>query len=262
MKKELFKKLLKVQQNLKPITETGRNKYQGYKYATAVDVIEPVKATCNQFGLFLYLDVIESNIEPGRASCKIRLTVVDSDTGESLDITSVGYAEDYSFKENRPTGDKAIYKAITGATKYAIRSMFVLPSTDDPEVPQQPPSNTTKSSNYSYPPTQTKARVMNQAKAGYTVKTKATSVITPLKSTQTQQNQAKGEPGVYQPYKNWKTEDDALGWAIDQLPTMPMTQLTQEWDNIKPISLPNGKRSKAIAWVNRVLALKATPKAV
>ncbi|MDJ0536799.1 MAG: ERF family protein [Xenococcaceae cyanobacterium MO_207.B15] len=262
MKKELFKKLLKVQQNLKPISETGKNKYQGYKYATAVDVIEPVKATCNQFGLFIYLDVIESNIEPGRASCKICLTVVDSDTGESIDITSVGYAEDWSHKENRPTGDKAIYKAITGATKYAIRSMFVLPSTDDPEVSQQSPQQSTSSSNYSYPPTKTKARVMNESNPGYTVKKKATSTSNPQMSSQTKQNQVTAEKKADKPYKNWKTDDDALGWAIDQLPTMPMNQLTQEWENIKPISLPNGKTSKAVAWVNRVKALKAAPEAV
>ena len=36
-------------------------------------------------------------------------------------------------KKNRATGDKAIYKAITGATKYAVREMFALASTDDPE---------------------------------------------------------------------------------------------------------------------------------
>ena len=37
------------------------------------------------------------------------------ETGESLSINSCGYSEDWSRKENRATGDKAIYKAITGA---------------------------------------------------------------------------------------------------------------------------------------------------
>jgi hypothetical protein len=36
-------------------------------------------------------------------------------------------------KDNRPNGDKAVYQAITGATKYAVRSCFCLPSEDDPE---------------------------------------------------------------------------------------------------------------------------------
>ncbi len=130
---ELYKKLLQVQRTLKPIAETGKNTYQKYSYATALDILEPVKRTCNELGLFLYLDVIESEIEPGKARCTVKLTVVDSESGESLSINSCGYSEDWSYKENRATGDKAIYKAITGATKYAVREMFALASTDDPE---------------------------------------------------------------------------------------------------------------------------------
>ncbi len=130
---ELYKKLLQVQRTLKPIAETGKNTYQKYSYATALDILEPVKRTCNELGLFIYLDVTESEIEPGKARCTVKLTAVDCENGESLSINSCGYSEDWSHKENRATGDKAIYKAITGATKYAVREMFLLGSTDDPE---------------------------------------------------------------------------------------------------------------------------------
>ncbi len=132
-KAELFRKLLKVQRELKPIAETGKNTYQRYSYATALDILEPVKRTCNELGLFIYLDVTESAIEPGKARCTVKLTTVDCESGEALSINSCGYSEDWSYKENRATGDKAIYKAITGATKYAVREMFALASTDDPE---------------------------------------------------------------------------------------------------------------------------------
>ncbi len=132
-KTELFRKLLKVQRELKPIAETGKNTYQRYSYATALDILEPVKRTCNELGLFIYLDVTESAIEPGKARCTVKLTTVDCESGEGLSINSCGYSEDWSYKENRATGDKAIYKAITGATKYAVREMFALASTDDPE---------------------------------------------------------------------------------------------------------------------------------
>ena len=132
-KTELFRKLLQVQQKLRPIAETGKNTYQRYSYATALDILEPVKRTCNELGLFIYLDVTESVIEPGKARCTVKLTTVDCESGEALSINSCGYSEDWSYKENRATGDKAIYKAITGATKYAVREMFALASTDDPE---------------------------------------------------------------------------------------------------------------------------------
>lgn len=138
---KLLKKILSAQKELKPILETGKNKFQNYNYATAKDVIEPVKKTCNEQGLVMFIDVPESSITRGSATCLLKLTIADSETGESLTITSHGYAEDWSYKENKANGDKAIYKAITGATKYAIRQLFVLPSTDDPENYNEPQNN-------------------------------------------------------------------------------------------------------------------------
>ena len=132
-KAKLYQKILAVQQSLEPLEKTGRNDFHKYSYATAGDVLLPVQRACNAHGLIIVADCIESNIEPGRASCIVRLTVADSETGESLSVTAPGYAEDFSHKDNRPSGDKAIYKAITGATKYSVRSFFCLPSEDDPE---------------------------------------------------------------------------------------------------------------------------------
>jgi len=132
-KTELYKKILAVQKVLEPLEKNGWNDFQKYRYSTAGDVLLPVQRACNEQGLIVLADCIESKIEPGRASVIVRLTVTDSETGESLSVTAPGYAEDYSWKDNRPSGDKAVYKAITGATKYAIRSCFCLPSDDDPE---------------------------------------------------------------------------------------------------------------------------------
>ena len=137
-KKELYKKILAVQKVLEPLEKTGWNDFQKYNYSTAGDVLLPVQRACNEQGLIVIADCIESKIEPGRASVVVRLSVVDTETGESLSVTAPGYSEDFSYKDNRPNGDKAVYKAITGATKYAIRSCFCLPSDDDPEhTPQK-----------------------------------------------------------------------------------------------------------------------------
>ena len=77
-KTELFRKLLKVQRELRPIAETGKNTYQRYSYATARDILEPVKRTCNEQGLFIYLDVTKSEIEPGKGKCTVRqLSIAD-----------------------------------------------------------------------------------------------------------------------------------------------------------------------------------------
>lgn len=129
----LYKKILAVQKVLEPLEKTGWNDFQRYNYSTAFDVLLPAQQACNEHGLIVVADCIDAKIEPGRASVTVRLTVADSETGESLSVTAPGYAEDFSYKENRPNGDKAVYKAITGATKYAVRSFFCLPSEDDPE---------------------------------------------------------------------------------------------------------------------------------
>ena len=132
-KANLFKKLLAVQKVLEPLEKTGRNDFHRYNFTTAGDVLLPAQRACNEHGLFISADCIDSKIEPGRAEVSVQLTVFDSETGESHSITAPGYAEDWSYKDGKPTGDKAVYKAITGATKYAVRSLFCLPSEDDPE---------------------------------------------------------------------------------------------------------------------------------
>jgi len=129
----LYKKILAVQKVLEPLEKTGWNDFQKYSYSTSGDVLLPVQRACNEYGLIVMADCIDAKTEPGRASCIVRLTVADSETGESLSVTAPGYSEDFSYKDNRPNGDKAVYKAITGATKYAVRSFFCLPSEDDPE---------------------------------------------------------------------------------------------------------------------------------
>lgn len=137
-KATLYKKILEVQKVLEPLEKSGRNDFHKYSYASASDVLLPVQQACNTHGLIVVADCVDSKIEPGRASCMIKLTVADSETGESLSVSAPGYAEDWSYKDNRPNGDKAIYKAVTGATKYAVRSFFCLPSEDDPERTPKP----------------------------------------------------------------------------------------------------------------------------
>jgi hypothetical protein len=136
---KLYQKFLAVQQQLKPLEKSGKNDFHRYAYATASDVLEPVREVCNASGLILFASVIDSRVEQGRAWVNVRLTCADPETGESIECLAAGYAEDWSYKENKPTGDKSIYKAETGAIKYAVRLMFCLPSEDDPEKESNKP---------------------------------------------------------------------------------------------------------------------------
>lgn len=132
-KLNIHQKFLLAQKELKPLSMSGKNTFHKYKYTTSSDVLEPVREVCNEYGLTLRASTLTSRIEPGKAEVMVELRVVDCDSGESYITTAPGYGEDYSHKDNKVTGDKAVYKAITGATKYAVRLMFCLPSEDDPE---------------------------------------------------------------------------------------------------------------------------------
>lgn len=55
----------------------------------------------------------------------------------------------------------------------------------------------------------------------------------------------------YQPWKDWKTAQDAINWAKEQLPHLSQTQLEEHWTKLTPI---NGK--KAPAWVEAIQKLQ------
>lgn len=120
----LVKKMLAAQKELKAAPETGFNAFQKYSYATANDVLTPVREVCNKHGLLIMCSIEEANIETKQAWVKAVLSIIDIETNDSIKVSAFGYSD---------RGDKAIYIAITGATKYAVRSAFLLPSDDDPE---------------------------------------------------------------------------------------------------------------------------------
>ncbi|MBD2006467.1 MULTISPECIES: ATP-binding protein [Cyanophyceae] len=53
------------------------------------------------------------------------------------------------------------------------------------------------------------------------------------------------------PWANWKSQEDALVWAGQELPDLSLEDLQAEWETLQPL---NGK--KAPAWVERVNQLK------
>jgi hypothetical protein len=64
---------------------------------------------------------------------------VDGESGESLIVEAVGAGTDQP-------GDKAFYKAQTGAKKYALTQAFLIATGDDPEDEQAPKTSKAKQS--------------------------------------------------------------------------------------------------------------------
>jgi hypothetical protein len=130
----LYKKLLEVAKAIPFIEKQGRNDHHHYDYVQAVDVVNRVRkelferdiivlpgaheATHLQFGGNKHLTTVD-----------LSYTFVDAETGEKIVVPWVGVGVDTG-------GDKGIYKAYTGGLKYALTTLFLVPTSDDPERDQ------------------------------------------------------------------------------------------------------------------------------
>jgi hypothetical protein len=76
------------------------------------------------------IDVISEGLTPSGKQALLTLrftwTLTDGESGETISFQSIGTGAD--------SGDKAAYKAATGALKYALLTGFLIPTGDDPEA--------------------------------------------------------------------------------------------------------------------------------
>ena len=118
-----------------PYLQKDKKHYDGYKYLSEAKIKEHFQ---HQFAkekiLFLPVSSAITNTLPttsakGSPQFLTEITfdyqIVDVETGAFIIGRSTGQGEDRS--------DKGVYKAITGALKYALTTTFLLPTGDDPE---------------------------------------------------------------------------------------------------------------------------------
>jgi hypothetical protein len=131
----LYAKLLEAQRAAGSVSKSGRNDHHNYDYVKAEDVVRDGKAALNGAGLAVQIRVDEVETEAGRtssggasatATVTGALVVIDPDSGEQHETPLHGVGVD-------APGDKAIYKAISGGTKYAYLAALQIAFGDDPE---------------------------------------------------------------------------------------------------------------------------------
>lgn len=137
--KSLIKKLAQVMTQVKYIEKRGFNNFNKYKYATEADVNEKVREYLAEQNVMLIPNMKSHTVREHQnrkgnteyiVTAEVEFTFYDGDTGESLSFTIYGEGQD--------AGDKATYKAITGAQKYALMKSFMIPTGDDPEQDEKP----------------------------------------------------------------------------------------------------------------------------
>ena len=130
----LRQKLAEVRRRIGYIQKRGFNERNNYSYVTAADLAGAVGDILAELGVVIVPTLESIAYEAGRnggaeiarsAQVVMSYTFTDVDTGEEITAKVAGQGLD--------AGDKAPYKAMTGALKYALLQSFLLATGDDPE---------------------------------------------------------------------------------------------------------------------------------
>jgi len=136
----LAAKLAYITGKMAGIKKEGFNQNQHYKFVRESDVAEKLSALLSEQHVFLNQTILDHKMtELYRAASgstmwltevAVEFTWMDGDTGEKLGpAIFIGHGAD--------TGDKGIYKAMTGAEKYFIMKTFLVSTGDDPEADEK-----------------------------------------------------------------------------------------------------------------------------
>lgn len=128
----LVEKLAAVMAQVARVPKNGWNDFHKYHYATEADITECVRSAMASHGVMLIPSVEKtewrtiknkSGGEEFIASLTVHFTATDGK--DRIEFNVMGEGQD--------RGDKATYKAMTGAIKYALLKLFLIPTGDDPE---------------------------------------------------------------------------------------------------------------------------------
>lgn len=134
-KRNLVSKLAEILGAVGNVPKQGRNAAQKYDYMRETDLVEKVRPMLAERRIMLILNTVEHERSEIRAGWSLTVITVegtwyDGETGESLPAGRwIGYGAD--------SGDKGVYKAMTGAEKYLLMKTFLVSTGDDPEADEK-----------------------------------------------------------------------------------------------------------------------------
>ena len=134
-KKTMAQKLIEVSKAIGYLQKDKTNKMQGYNYLSEAKIKETIKKEFETQGIvFNYSTeaVREYEINPTSKGTKQFVTIANG-TYHFIDSESDIDIEGKWFGSGSDTGDKGLYKAITGGIKYVLNTNFLIPTGDDPE---------------------------------------------------------------------------------------------------------------------------------
>ena len=134
MSAKILKALHDIMSKVGYVQKAQENKFHGYKYAGEAQLLAVLRPAMVEAGLLLIPSVTEARgpDEYGNTTVKIEYTLAHKD-GDiwPTPVCGMGCGNDRNTKGG--IGDKGIFKAITGANKYALFKLFQIETGDDPE---------------------------------------------------------------------------------------------------------------------------------
>ena len=127
----LREKFAEVRRRLGYVQKRGHNERHNYSYVTAADLAGSVGDLLAELGVVVIPQLQSISTETPRSSSDriarvvMNYRFIDAKSGDELSVRVAG--------EGADAGDKAPYKAMTGALKYALLQSFLLATGDDPE---------------------------------------------------------------------------------------------------------------------------------
>lgn len=130
---QVLQAIAQVMGEVEELEKTGTNERYNYNYVEESTVAEHVRPLMAETGLVCVPDIrgLEDYTVPGRQSdnritrLKLHFYFMSAEDGSALRITL--------YSEGQDPLDKAIYKALTAAEKYALMKTFIMGTGDDPE---------------------------------------------------------------------------------------------------------------------------------
>lgn len=138
--KGLVNKLVEILAELGPMEKKSRNPHFGYNYVGEGQVMAELRhrLASRQVFLFTSVETCVPHYGEGKLGTYVAVTTkhtfFDADSKEQFVVNGAGVGWD--------SGDKGVYKAITGAMKYALMKNFLVTDEQDPEADEQAPAPT------------------------------------------------------------------------------------------------------------------------
>jgi hypothetical protein len=140
----IAQRMLAIVAEIGMVPKSGDNKFHKYKYATETDITNALSPLMATHGVYMHTTILEKTMEragnQNYVSIKIKVKFINVDQPDD-------FLESEFYGDGTDSGDKGVYKAITGAIKYALLKTFLISTGDDPEK-----DNQTYSKNHSSEP--------------------------------------------------------------------------------------------------------------